>query len=756
MRGNLLNGWTNGKNEKIIRAASVLIVVLLIVNYAVSVYNSHVITQQVKMISNHPFPVSRAASEVNVYVAQLRAQAERLQYSHAPERVDLVESIYHSVDEKIDEKLEFIINQYLTDSSEAIRLKNIYGTLHDQQTELLDLCRQEGVTDEQIDTFIKESIFPYLDEMEGKTANILAGAASKFGEFQDKANQIYMLSIAWATFLLVGILAMIILYQRLLKQKRQHEEEMSQNLRVALDSAQSANAAKSQFLSNMSHDIRTPLNAIVGMTAIAAAHLDNARRVKDCLGKISVSSRHLVGLINDILDMSKIESGKVILARETFSLPYFIQNFLMMIDPQAKARQLSFDITISNIQQEMVIGDPMRLNQILLNIVGNSIKFTSPGGAFRIKITEEPSDSNKHGHYRFIIEDTGIGMSEEFMKNIFQPFERERTSTISRTEGTGLGMAITKNLVDMMGGKIAVESEQGKGTCFTLDIPLEWAETENCDIRIERLRTLRAMVVDDDHEVCENTVQILKEIGMEGTWVDTGEAGVDAAIEAHRQARGFHTIIMDWKLPGISGIEATRRIRSALGPEVPIILLTAYDWSQFEDEAKEAGVTAFLSKPLFKTSLYQIMREVTGETTHVEKPALNCTDDFRLSGRALLAEDNSINSEIAMEILGQLGLDVEPVWDGKQAVEKIRSVPADYYKLILMDIQMPNLDGYGATEQIRNFERECGRVPVPIVAMTANAFDEDMKKAYNAGMNAYITKPVDIGEIGRTIQKFFL
>ncbi len=744
-----------GKIEKVIRAASVLIVVLLIVNYAVSVYNSHVITQQVEMISTHPFPVSRAAAEVNVYAAQLRAQAERLQYSHAPERVDLVESVYTSVDKKIGSALEFIIKQYLTDASDAVRLKNIYETLRDQQTDLLALCRQEGATDEQIDTFIQERIFPNLDQIEGKTANILAGAASKFGEFEDKANQIYALSIVWATLLLVGILAMIGLYQKVLHQKRRHEEEMRQNLRVALDAAQSANAAKSQFLSNMSHDIRTPLNAIVGMTAIAAAHFEDTRRVKDCLGKISISARHLMGLINDVLDMSKIESGKVLLTRETFSLPDFIQNFLTMIDPQAKARQLSFDITISNIQQEIVIGDPMRLNQIFLNIVGNSIKFTPPGGEIRIKIFEEPSDSAKHGHYRFVIEDTGIGMSREFMKDIFQPFERERTSTISRTEGTGLGMAITKNLVEMMGGTITVKSEQGKGTRFSLDIPLEWAETEPCDIRIARLRSLRALVVDDDHDVCENTVHILNEIGMEGTWVDTGEAAVDAAVKAHRQARNFHTIIMDWKLPGISGIEATRRIRNALGPKIPIILLTAYDWSQFEDEAKDAGVTAFLSKPLFRSSLYQMMREVTGEASQVKRPASNSPEDFQLSGRILLAEDNSINSEIAAELLGQLGLEVESVWDGEQAVKKLRSVPADHYRLVLMDIQMPNLDGYGATEQIRGFEKECGRIPVPIVAMTANAFDEDMKKAYTAGMNAYITKPVDIGEIKRTLQKFF-
>ena len=744
-----------GKTEKVIRVASVLIVVLLIVNYAVSIYNSHVITQQVEMISNHPFPVSRAASEVNVYATQLRAQAERLQYSHEPERVDLVESVYKSVDVKMDRELDFIIKQYLTDASDAVRLKNIYGALRDKQTDLVDLCRRENVTDEQINTFIEEYIFPDLDKIEEKTSNILAGAASKFGEFQDKANQIYTFSIVWATLLLVGILVMIVLYQKILIQKRRHEEEMHQNIRVALDAAQSANAAKSQFLSNMSHDIRTPLNAIVGMTAIAAAHLEDTRRVKDCLGKITVSSHHLMGLINDVLDMSKIESGKVLLTRETFNLPDFVQNLVMMVEPQAKERQLSFDITISNIQQETVIGDSMRLNQILLNIVGNSIKFTPPGGSIQIKFAEIPSDSEKHGHYRFVVEDTGIGMSKEFMKGIFQPFERERTSTISRTEGTGLGMAITKNLVEMMGGEIFVESEQGKGTRFTLDIPLELTETEKQDIYIERLRSLRAMVVDDDYDVCVNTVQILSEIGMEGTWVDTGEAAVDAAVEAHRQAREFHTIIMDWKLPGISGIEATRRIRRELGEEIPIILLTAYDWSQFEEEAKEAGVTAFLSKPLFKSNLYHIMQEVTGEVIHDELPALNSTEALKLTGRILLAEDNSINSEIAIEILGQFGLEVEPVWDGVQAVNKIRSVSPDYYQLILMDIQMPNLDGYGATEQIRSFERESGRTPLPIVAMTANAFDEDMKKAYAAGMNEYITKPVDIGEIGRTLRKFF-
>ena len=527
---------------------------------------------------------------------------------------------------------------------------------------------------------------------------------------------------------------------------------MQKKLEDALDSARSANMAKSQFLSNMSHDIRTPMNAIVGMTAIAAANLQDRAKVKGCLEKITVSSRHLLSLINDVLDMSRIESGKIVLSEEDFGLSDMLHNLVTIVQPQAKAQQLELEVSIKNIRHEAVVGDMLRINQLLLNIIGNAVKFTPAGGRVSLEISERKSRYHSYGTYEFVVSDTGVGMTPAFMERIFEPFERASDSTTSRIEGTGLGMAITKSIVDMMNGDIKVESREGEGSRFAVTLYLKLQDREEQDFSIPALQSLRALVVDDDRDVCENTAQILNEIGMQSEWVLSGREAVDRAAEAHRAAEDYHTIIIDWKMPEMDGLETTRQIRRQVGREVPIIILTAYDWGEIEEEAKAAGVSAFVAKPLLKSRLYHVLRDLEQESGLISE----ADEAVELHGKhILLAEDNALNAEIAEEFIRMTGAAVDWVTDGKAAVDRMAAAEEGAYDLIFMDIQMPNMDGYQATRAIRALARRDVK-DIPIVAMTANAFTEDVRRAKEAGMNEHIAKPLDIKQLSLVMKNWLL
>ena len=528
--------------------------------------------------------------------------------------------------------------------------------------------------------------------------------------------------------------------------------KMNQALSEAVRAAETANRAKSTFLSNMSHDIRTPMNAIIGFTTLAVSNIDDKKRVRDYLGKILSSSNHLLSLINDILDMSRIESGKIHLEETEVSLSDVLHDLKTIISGQIYAKQLDLYMDAMDVTNEDVYCDKTRLNQVLLNLLSNAVKFTPAGGTISVRLKQFPWTVKDSGLYEIRVKDNGIGMSTEFVKKIFSPFERERTSTVSRTQGTGLGMAITKNIVDMMGGTIEVQTEQGKGTEFIVRLPFRIQFKQHQTEKIAELEGLKALVVDDDFNTCDSVTKMLVRIGMRSEWTLSGKEAVLRARQSMELGDEFHAYIIDWRLPDMNGIEVTRQIRS-LGDDTPIIILTAYEWSDIEVEARAAGVTAFCAKPMFMSDIRDTLMIAIGQMQAEAEDTrpLASGSDFR--GRCiLLVEDNELNSEITVEILNGYGCQVDTAVNGAEAVKKIKNSKPGDYDLVLMDVQMPVMNGYEATRQIRALN-DPALAGITILAMTANAFDEDKKKALECGMDGFLTKPIVIDELIGVLQK---
>ena len=531
---------------------------------------------------------------------------------------------------------------------------------------------------------------------------------------------------------------------------RTSDRNMNQALSEAVRAAETANRAKSNFLSNMSHDIRTPMNAIIGFTTLAVSNIDDKKRVRDYLGKILSSSNHLLSLINDILDMSRIESGKIHLEETEVSLSDVLHDLKTIISGQIHAKQLELYMDAMDVTNEDVYCDKTRLNQVLLNLLSNAVKFTPAGGTVSVRIRQCPGTQKGSGLYEIRVKDNGIGMSQEFVKKIFSPFERERTSTVSRTQGTGLGMAITKNIVNMMGGTIEVHTEQGKGTEFTVRLPFRIQSEHQHIEKIAELEGLKALVVDDDFNTCDSVTKMLVRVGMRSEWTLSGKEAVLRARQSMELGDAFHAYIIDWRLPDMNGIEVTRQIRS-LGDDTPIIILTAYDWSDIEVEARAAGVTAFCAKPMFMSDIRNTLMSAIGQKLAEDTILPSVDSDFR--GRCiLLVEDNELNSEIAVEILNEYGFLVDTAENGVEAVQKVRNSTPGNYDLVLMDVQMPVMNGYEATKQIRALD-DPALAGITILAMTANAFDEDRKKALKCGMDGFLSKPIVIEELISILQK---
>ena len=529
-------------------------------------------------------------------------------------------------------------------------------------------------------------------------------------------------------------------------------QELNAKLQVAVEKAESANRAKSTFLSNMSHDIRTPMNAIIGFTTLALSNIDDTDRVKDYLGKTLASSNHLLSLINDVLDMSRIESGKIHLEEVEVNLSDVLHDLKTIVSGQIYAKQLELYMDVMDVTDEDVYCDKTRLNQILLNLLSNAIKFTPAGGTVSVRVRQLAGKVRGCGQYEFRIKDNGIGMSQEFAQKIFEPFERERTSTVSRIQGTGLGMAITKNIVDMMGGTIEVQTAQGKGTEFTVCVPMR-AQTEQRPVeKITELEGLKALVVDDDFNTCDSVTKMLVKVGMRAEWTLSGKEAVLRARRSIEMSDAYHAYIIDWRLPDMNGIEVTRQIRS-LHDDTPIIILTAYDWSDIEVEAKAAGVTAFCSKPMFMSDLRETLMSALGQkpADAVQRLLPEKNADFK-GKHILLVEDNELNREIAQEILQEYGFLVDTAENGAVAVEKVSTAAPGSYDLVLMDVQMPIMDGYTATRKIRALD-DPARAKLPILAMTANAFDEDRRNALESGMNGFLSKPIVIGDLVQELHK---
>ena len=529
-------------------------------------------------------------------------------------------------------------------------------------------------------------------------------------------------------------------------------QELNAKLQVAVEKAESANRAKSTFLSNMSHDIRTPMNAIIGFTTLALSNIDDTDRVKDYLGKTLASSNHLLSLINDVLDMSRIESGKIHLEEVEVNLSDVLHDLKTIVSGQIYAKQLELYMDAMDVTDEDVYCDKTRLNQILLNLLSNAIKFTPAGGTVSVRVRQLAGKVRGCGQYEFRIKDNGIGMSQEFAQKIFEPFERERTSTVSGIQGTGLGMAITKNIVDMMGGTIEVQTAQGKGTEFTVCVPMR-AQTEQRPVeKITELEGLKALVVDDDFNTCDSVTKMLVKVGMRAEWTLSGKEAVLRARQSIEMSDVYHAYIIDWRLPDMNGIEVTRQIRS-LNDDTPIIILTAYDWSDIEVEAKAAGVTAFCSKPMFLSDLRETLMSALGQkpADAVQRLLPEKNADFK-GKHILLVEDNELNREIAQEILREYGFLVDSAENGAVAVEKVSTAAPGSYDLVLMDVQMPIMDGYTATRKIRALD-DPARAKLPILAMTANAFDEDRRNALESGMNGFLSKPIVIDDLVQELRK---
>ena len=521
-------------------------------------------------------------------------------------------------------------------------------------------------------------------------------------------------------------------------------EKQKDDLQVALAAAQHANKAKTTFLNNMSHDIRTPMNAIIGFTSLAAAHIENTEQVQGYLAKITTSSNHLLSLINDVLDMSRIESGKMKIEEKETSLPEIMHDLKTIVQADITSKQLEFYIDTADVINEEVLCDKLRLNQVLLNLLSNAMKFTKPGGIVSVRIQQNGNAPEGCASYDFQVKDTGIGMSKKFVEHVFEPFERERSSTVSGIQGTGLGMAITKNIVDMMGGSISVVSEEGKGSIFTVSLQFKTCSGAVRQEAIPELQGLRALVADDDFNTCSSVTKMLSTIGMRPDWTTSGKEAVLRAKLAGEQDDRYAVYIIDWLMPDMNGIEVVRRIRRIVGEDAPIVILTAYDWADIEEEARKAGVTAFCSKPIFLSELRGVLEQpFTMDGT--EDGGLG-QGNFFDGKKILLVEDNELNQEIAVEILCQAGFTLDVADDGAVAVEKMKEAEPGQYDLILMDIQMPILNGYEATKQIRALEHPA-LAGIPIIAMTANAFEEDRKAAIEAGMDGHIAKPIDVPKL---------
>lgn len=558
------------------------------------------------------------------------------------------------------------------------------------------------------------------------------------------ANKRQAAMLAGCSVILLAVFIIFVIYFRM----SQHQ---MRELEKAKAEAVHANKAKSEFLSNMSHDIRTPMNGIMGMTAIAMTHIDDKARLKDCLAKITLSGKHLLGLINDVLDMSKIDSGKLSLNMDRLSLRDAVEGIVNIIQPQIKERAQHFDIFIRKIDAENVYCDSVRLNQVLINLLSNAVKYTQEGGQIHMELEQEPSPRGEdYVRCHFFVRDNGIGMTPEFQKTIFDSFTRENNAQVEKTEGAGLGMAITKRIVDVMGGTIEVSSTPGEGSAFHVTLDLKKAGDEEMDMTLPAWKML---VVDDNEDLCQSAVESLKEIGLDAEFALSGEEAVRMAKENHNTQNEYQIILMDWKMPGMDGLQTTRKIREVLGDDTPILIISAYDWSDIEEEAVSAGVSGFISKPLFKSNLYTgLSRYMLKEDEDGQQKSEQHTAKDFTGKRILLAEDNDINWEIAETILTASGFKVDRAENGKICVETFQESENGYYDVILMDIRMPVMTGYEAATAIRALKRpDAG---LPIIAMTADAFAEDIQHSLECGMNEHISKPIDIEKLIRVLDRY--
>ncbi len=731
----------------------------LVAFFVVTVNNMATISSQVEEMKDGPFPTSVAAGHIETDIAQIETLSTHLTHFRLfPETTTELRRQFQEIDANLREQFKQMNPHALLNPADTRVLKADYEMLYVRLTHVLRLVEDESITSEFTEAYVEDNIMPLSDKMLSLANKIMDETTQEVSRTYTVVNAACMQTIILSCILMVCVVVLIGFYLILLRRKQHQENLLRQHLEEAVSLAERANEAKSDFLSNMSHDIRTPMNAIIGLTRIADDNIDDPLRVKQCLTRIMTSSRHLLSLINDVLDMNKIESGKTTLTEERFSLPDLLSELITIVHPQSAEKHLHADVIINDIHHEQLMGDSMRLRQILLNLISNAIKYTNEGGFMRLIVTEDTPTINGVANMQFVVEDNGIGMEEEFLQYVFEPFERERNDATNFTEGTGLGMAITKNLVELMGGTIQVESEVGKGTKFRVNLPLKVEDDaeQGQSLDTSGFEGLRILIVDDNYLVMQNAIHTLTEFGVAAEGVTVPERAADTVAHALVEGKAFDLVIVDLEMPSMGGAECIQSIHEAVdatGGTTPPIVVASYGGGVQDDAEQIEGTQAVISKPLFRSVLYATVRQCCiDDDQTLERTAP--LERVRLGGRVLLVEDNEINREIGTELVSKFGPVVESAVDGIEAVAKVADEPDGYYDLVLMDCKMPHMNGFEATEALRKFAQERGRGHLPVVAMTANAFAEDRDHALASGMDGFLTKPIDMTELEKTLRAY--
>ena len=733
--------------------SGVIAICFCVVVYVVfTTHSIFTISRQINYVAEHPY---KAMSEINKIRARVLEMNKYLPIfiSENENNLDGIRSVLSTSCQENEKSLKILDEIYLGNKEDLSELNGALDELKKALIQSVENSENSNMDRQAVQKYFDKEIEPIRVKTDIAIQKVIDSADRRVLIIQESTEEKAEAAILYAA--VIGLLMIVIvIYAYKLRNEYLINDELKRQQKILQDAllvAQKANDAKRDFLSRMSHEIRTPMNAIIGMSAIAFNYLDDKKRTADCLSKITFSSKHLLMLLNDVLDMSKIENGKLNIRQELFDLKNLVTSLADINYGLATAKGLSFEIVISGFKDELLLGDSMRVNQILLNLLSNAIKFTPKGGSVRLEIRMLRSASDKIW-LRFIVKDSGIGMKKEFLEHLYEPFEQADNGIARKYGGTGLGMAITKNLVAIMDGTIEVESQEGAGTTFMVDLPFGVSKVDKKTAA--EMEEMRVLVVDDDNDTCEHAAVLLKGMGVNVDWALNGFEAIEKVRSAcEDDGRCYDVCFIDWCMPELDGIETARRMRRYVGPDVLIIIISAYDWSGIEEQAKAAGVNAFIAKPFFASNLYNTLLTVSRKP-ELGFSAVGNKETYDFGGKkVLLVEDNELNMEIASELLKFVNLQVEHAENGKVAVDIFRNSKEKEYALIFMDIQMPLMNGYDAARCIRSSEHPAAGT-IPIIAMTANAFNDDVQAAFDAGMNGHLAKPIDVEVLYKTIARY--